>query len=90
LIALPALLLVGPGGRVGRARLRSRVGAAGSMAGALAGVLSNRDPDSFPDGAVAGAVVGAVAFGILGLAVRDPLARRVKALMPGARPQPGP
>ncbi|TMM22391.1 MAG: hypothetical protein E6F95_08185 [Actinobacteria bacterium] len=91
LIALPALLLVGARA-AGWDVLGSAAGSAllGSMAGALAGVLSNRDPDSFPDGAVAGAVVGAVAFGILGLAVRDPLARRVKALMPGARPQPGP
>jgi len=85
LIALPALLLLVGARAAGWDVLGSAAGSAllGSMAGALAGVLSNRDPDSFPDGAVAGAVVGAVAFGILGLAVRDPLARRVKALMSG-------
>jgi hypothetical protein len=84
LIALPAFLLVGARA-AGRDVLGSAVGSAllGCMAGALAGVLHNPNPDSFPDGAVAGAVVGAVAFGILGLAVRDPLARRVKALMLG-------
>jgi hypothetical protein len=84
LIALPALLLVGARA-AGWDLLGSAAGSAllGSMAGALAGVLSNPDPDAFPDGAVAGAVVGAVALGILGLAVRDPLARRVKALMSG-------
>jgi hypothetical protein len=85
LIALLALLLVGARA-AGWDVLGSAAGSAllGSMAGALAGVLHNPDPDSFPDGAVAGAVVGAVALGLLGLAVRDPLARRAKALMSGA------
>ena len=84
LIALLALFLVGARA-AGWDVLGSAAGSAlvGSMAGALAGVLHNPDPDSFPQGAVAGAVVGAVALGLLGLAVSDPLARRVKALMSG-------
>src|SRR5439155_17394541 len=82
LVALLALLLVGARA-AGWDLLGSAAGSAllGSMAGALAGVIHSPDPDSFPLGAVAGAVVGAVAFGLLGLAVKDPLARRVKALL---------